>query len=549
MMRLATTCHPVEGRALSLLAALLLLSSSCTRTGDIASAGRHPWTIAGHLRIGSPDEPDNLNPMFGHSDATDQIDALIFAPIFRYDERGEFVPELATAVPTYANGGIARDSKTIVLHLRRGLRWSDGAPLTARDLRFTWRAVLNPRNNTKLATGWNDIAAIDEPNDTTAILHLKAPNANVLGIFGGGGGAAYPPLPEHLLGKLSEINDAPFNAAPLASGPFVLRAWNSGSSLEFTPNPRYWRGAPKLAAISWKIVPNPDTLVAQIETHEIDVLPTFDGAFANRLQATPGIRVVKTLSAAWRRLAIDCARPGLRELVVRRAIAQAIDWDRLNATVYHGDNVRAHSDLPPNSWAAPEVPFFPYDPRGAARALDAAGWRMGPAGVRVKRGTELRFVISATNKPGNEQAEIQMQQQLAAIGIGLTIKNYPASLLFAQDGPLYTGHYDLEWSIDTNGPDPDNSGNWSANYIPPRGANTSFLRDGVITQTSEAALRTFDRARRKALYQREEQRIHELIPAVFLYWEVRLSAYNDDLHGYRPAEYITDNWNAWQWSI
>ncbi len=529
--------------------ALLAASVSCTRIGGDGTDGRHPWTIAGHVRIGSPDEPDNINPMFGHSDATDQIDALIFAPLFRYDERGDFVPELATVVPSYANGGISRDSKTIVFHLRHGVRWSDGAPLTARDVRFTWRAVLDPRNNTKLTTGWDDISAIDVPNDDTAVLHLREPNADVLGLFGGGGGAAYPPLPEHLLGKLAELNDASFNAAPISSGPFVLRAWNRGSSLEFAPNPRYWRGAPKLAAISWRIVPNPDTLDEQLRTHEIDVIPSVGDTLKRRLADVPGVRVRTVLSAAWRRLAIDCARPGLRDVTVRRAIAEAIDWNRMNATVYHGDNLRARSDIPPDSWAAPDVPFYPYDPRGAARALDAAGWRVGAGGIRAKDGVALRFVINATKKPGNEQAEVQMQQELAALGIALTIKNYPASVLFAQDGPLYRGTYDLEWSIDTDGPDPDNAGNWSGDAVPPHGANTSFLRDATITQTSAAAVRTFDRAKRKVLYQIEETRIHELVPAVFLYWEKRVIAYDDDLRGYRPAEYITDDWNAWQWSI
>ncbi len=531
------------------LAAIALLSA-CTRTGDVApGGGRHPWTAAGHLRIGSPDEPDNINPLFAHTDATDQIDALVFAPMFRYDPHGNFVPELATVIPTYANGGISRDSKTIVLHMRRGVRWSDGAPLTARDLRFTWRAVRNPRNNTKSDYGWTDITAIDVPDDATAIVHLRVPNANVLGLFGGGGGDAYPPLPEHLLGKLPDLNSAPFNAAPISSGPFVLRAWNHGSSLEFVENRAYWRGPPKLAAISWKIVPNPDTLFEQLRTHEIDVLPTVGDTFAARLGGIEGLRVVKTLSANWRRLAINCARPGLRDVVVRRAIAEAVDWDRMNRTVYHGLNLRAHSDLPPDSWAAPDIPLYPYDPAGAARALDAAGWRVGPGGVRAKGTVALRFVISATNKPGNEDAEVQMQQELRAAGIELTIKNYPASVLFAQDGPLYTGRYDLEWSIDTNGPDPDNQGNWSGDFVPPHGANTSFLRDATITRTSDAAIRTFDRAKRKALYAREEARIHELVPVVFLYWAERVSAYDDDLRGYRPAEYITDNWNAWEWSI
>jgi peptide/nickel transport system substrate-binding protein len=527
----------VKSFALAVLAALLGCAG-CTRVDDGSHAGPHPWTVSGHLRIGSPDEPDNLNPMYANSDATDQIDALLFAPVFRYDDRGEFVPELATVVPTYANGGISKDSKTIVLHFRRGVRWSDGAPLTARDLRFTWHAVIDKHNSVKTTAGWDDISSIDLPDDYTAVIHLKLPDADVLGSFGGGGGSAYPPLPEHLLGKLPSLDRAAFNAHPISSGPWLLATWNHGSSLEFVPNASYWRGPPKLAKISWRIVPNPDTLVAQLATHEIDLDPSVGETQIGRLSGLQGVRVVKRLSAAFRRLAIDCARPGLRDVRVRRAIAEGVDWDRINATVYHGYNERATSDIPPDSWAAPDVPAFHYDPADARRLARAA---LG--------NTRLHLVISATNKPGNEQAELQMQQSLREFGIDLDIKNYPGSVLFAEDGPLYTGKYDLEWSIDTNAPDPDNQGSWSGDFVPPKGANTSFLRDPVITQTTEAAIRTFDRATRKALYQREEMRIHELVPVVFLYWQTRVVAYDDDLHGYRPAEYITDNWNSWEWTI
>ena len=221
----------------------------------------------------------------------------------------------------------------------------------------------------------------------------------------------------------------------------------------------------------------------------------------------------------------------------------------MNATIYHGVNVRATSDIPPDSWAAPHIPPYPHDPPGAMRLLAAAGWERGGDGVRVKDGRRLSLVISSTNAPGNEQAEVQMQQQLKALGVELVIKNFPASFLFAQDGPLYGGRYDLEWSIDTNGPDPDNQGDWSGDFLPPRGANTSFLRDPILTRLSDEAVRTFDRAKRKALYQREEERIHQLVPVVFFYWRTGYAAYNRDLKHYKPAEYITDNWNSWEWEL
>ncbi len=539
-------------RRAALLALLVsFAATACASTAPVARTAdeRNAWTVPGHLRIGMSDEPDNLNPMFAHTDATDQIDALIFAPVFRYDPHGEFVPELATEVPTYANGGISKDSKTIVLHWRHGVRWADGAPLTARDLRFTWRAVVDRRNATKALYGWDDVERIDVPDDYTAVVRLKRPNANVLGIFGGGGGSAYPPLPEHLLGKLPDLNRADFNAHPLSSGPFVLKTWNHGSGFEFEPNPAYWRGAPKLQRLSIKIVPDPDSLFSELATHDIDVIANVDERLVPRLHQIAGLHEVTHLIANWRRLAINCSRPGLSDARVRLAIAEGIDWNRLNATVYHGYNLRSTSDIPPDSWAAPHVPFYPYDPAGAKRLLDAAGWTPGPDGVRRKAGAPLGLTISATHKPGNEEAEVQMQQQLRGLGLALTIKNYPASFLFAQTGPLYSGTYDLEWSIDTNGPDPDNQGSWSGDFVPPKGANTSFLRDPEITALSDAALRTFDRAKRKALYQREETRIHELVPTVFFYWERTLAAYNADLRNYEPAEYITDNWNSWEWQI
>jgi uncharacterized NAD-dependent epimerase/dehydratase family protein/ABC-type transport system substrate-binding protein len=539
--------RPLTALLLALVAAVAI--SACSRVSAPSSAGQpNPWTIPGHLRIGIPIEPDNINPLFGHTDATDQIDTLIFAPMFRYDPHGEFVPELATEVPSYANGGISRDSKTITLHFRPGVTWSDGVPLTARDLRFTWKAVMNPRNSTKTTFGWDGVATIDVPDDQTAVVHLKRPDADALGLFGSGG-SAYPPLPEHLLGKLPDLNQAAFNAHPISSGPWLLKEWRHGTSFEFVPNPRYWRGPPKLRAISMRFYPNPDTLFTELQTHDIDLIANVAETVMARLGSVRGITTAKHLIASWRRLAINCSRPALSDARVRLALAEAIDWDRMNATVYHGYNLRARSDIPPDSWAAPSIPFYPHDLAAAQRLLDAAGWRRGPDGVRAKADVPLELTISATNAPGNEEAEVSMQQQLRAIGVRLSIKNYPGSLLFAQHGPLYGGTYDLEWSIETNAPDPDNQASWSADFIPPRGANTAFIRDAILTRVSEAARRTFDRAKRKALYQQEEARIHALVPMVFFYWENSVAAYNSDLRNYKPAEYISDFWNSWEWSI
>jgi peptide/nickel transport system substrate-binding protein len=530
------------------IAAAATIMSGCAR-GATSSSFLNPGTIAGELRYGSGYEPDSLNPLLANTQAANDIAYAIFEPLFRYDPDGNLIPAAATQVPTHANGGISADGTTIVLHFRPGMEWSDGAPYDARDLVFTWHAVMNSRNNTRAQSGWDDIASMQLRDPTTVVVHLKTVNAGILGTFALGG-AGYPPLPAHLLAALPDINRAAFNSAPISSGPFVLTAWNHGASLEFAPNPHYWRGPPKLQRLRYVIVPDTDTLLAQLRSHEIDVYESVGENQIRELATIPGVRTTTTLTANWRRLAFNLSKPVFADRRVRLAIAEAVDWDRMNATIFHGYNRRAVSDIAPSSWAAPHVPPYRYDPVDAARLLDAAGWRRGPSGLRSRDGVPLAFAVSTTNaKQSNVQSEVQMQQALRGVGIALQIKNYPGSLLFARDGPIYRGTYDTEFTIETNGPDPDNEPMWAGAFIPPHGTNTSWFDDPIVNRLSHAAATTYDRSQRRALYAQEEARIHEVVPAVFFYWQNSYSGVNADLHNWKPATYISSFWNCWEWSI
>ncbi len=532
---------------------MLVAVATCACAQRSVSPGRagerNPWTVPGVLRVGADEEPDGLNLMFAHSAASDEISGLLFSFLLRYDRNGNYVPDLATAVPSLRNGGISRDGKTIVVHLRKGVVWADGAPLTAADWLFTYRAATNPRNNVKTRYGWDAIASATAPNPYTIVIRLKRPDVTAFGILAMGG-AGYPPLPAHLLASLPDLNSADFNSKPLSSGPYVLQSWNRGTSLVFVPNPRYFRGPPKLKEIDWKIVPDVNTLFNQLRTHEIDVYPGVNANSVPQLGSITGIVVKKQLLANWRHLGINTARPLLHDVRVRRAIAEAIDWKRIDDTVYHGINRLAVSDIFPESWAAPALPPYPYDPVDARRLLAAAGWELQRDGVLHKGDAAMRVTVSATvGHQENEQSEVLMQSMLKPFGIDLQIRNYPANLMFAQNGPLYTGKYDLEWSIETNGPDPDNAGSWNGAFVPPKGANTSWLDDPIVNATSSATERTFDQPRRKALYQIEEQRLRQLVPAVVFTWETGYTAMNADVKNFIPAAFIGDTWNAWQWSI
>jgi peptide/nickel transport system substrate-binding protein len=499
--------------------------------------------------LGEDEEPDGLNLMFAHTAAADAVAGLLYSFLFRYDAEGNYIPDLATAVPTTANGGISRDGRTIVIHLRKNALWADGAPLTAADWLFTYRVVRDPRTAVKSTYGWDEIAAASAPDPYTLRLRLRRPNVAVLGILGFGG-AAYPPLPAHLLAHVANLRESRFNENPLSSGPYLLKEWNHGSSLTFVPNPRYFRGAPHVKEIVWKVVPDVNTLFNELAAHEVDVYPSVNANAIARLSSIPGITVKRRLVANWRHLGINMSRPQLADVRVRRAIALAIDWQRIESTVFHSLDTLAVSDIYPRSWAAPALPPYRYDPAAAKRLLAAAGWRPGPDGILRKGAQTLRLTIYATTgHQENTESQVLIQAMLRGVGIDVLVRNYPGSYLFAMNGPLYGGRYDLEWSIETNGPDPDNSGSWAGQFIPPGGANTSWLNDPVVNATSLAAASTFNQNARKTLYQREEERLRELVPAVFFSWETDYTAVNDDLKNYQPAAFIGDTWNAWQWTI
>ncbi len=537
-------------RLVATVLALLIALGGCARPKTAAAIGeRNAWTIPGVLRLGEDEEPDSLNLMYAHTWAADTIAGLLFSFLLRYDSRGNLIPDLAVTVPTLDNGGISRDGRRIVVHLRRGVVWADGVPLTAADWLFTYHAVTNQDNAVKTRYGWDTIASASAPDPYTIVIRLKKPDVAVLGILAMGG-AAYPPLPAHALAKLHDLNRASFNVNPLSSGPYLLKAWSHGTSLVFVPNPRYFRGAPRLKEVVWKVIPDVNTLFNELATHAVDVYPNINANAIARLSRIDGITVARGLIANWRHLGINTSRPQLRDVRVRRAIAEAVDWGRIERTVFHALDRLAVSDIFPESWAAPSLPPYRYDPADARRLLTAAGWRLGRDGVLHNRGLAMHLTIYATTgHQENTESQVLIQAMLRDVGVDVAVRNYPGSYLFAMDGPLYTGKYDLEWSIETNGPDPDNSGDWNGAFIPPHGANTSWLDDPIVNQTSAAAASTFDQTRRKALYQREEERIREVTPAVFFSWQNNYTAINDDVKHYVPAAFIGDSWNAWEWNV
>ncbi len=537
------------------LLACAALCGTVIGCAKITESAAPPQTSAhGVLRIGSFEDLDSLNPVLSDELFVTGVCQFVYSGLIDYDDRGLPVPDVALAVPTQANGLISRDGRRITYHLRRGVLFSDGVPLTSADVKFTYDQIMNMRNNVPYRQPYDDVTAIDTPDPYTVIVHLKEPSAPFVGTFMHNGivGAI---VPKHLLGSLADLNHAAFNNHPVGSGPFIVKSWQPGSVLDLVANPRYWRGPPRLREIQFEIIPNQNTLLTLVRSGGIDLYFQAPESQAAALAQAPGYHVTAVANMNYEHIAFNCARPPFDDLRVRRAMAFAIDWRRLQHSAYHGIGHPGMTDISPLSWAYdPSIHDYPHDPAQARALLDQAGWVSGPDGVRTKNGTRFSVTIaSVTGVSTRAAVEALIQSDLRGVGVEVLVHNYPANLLFAPlgaNGILASGKFDLAlygWSYTV--PDPDDTSTLGPGSLPPNGVNYAFYVDARLGEWQRDARTSYDVSTRERYYAMIQRRIHDEVPIYTIVWRANVNAVTDRLRNFKPAPAISDFWNSYEWEI
>lgn len=283
-----------------------------------AAGARHPWTVPGVLGIGSQVSPNTLDPLLAANTTENMIDRLIFDVLISTDASGRRdVPMLAATVPTLENGGISRDGLTLTYH-SRNVRWSDGVPFTSKDVKFSWSAILNPHNNVISQTGYSLVRSVDTPDPWTVVFHMRKKFSPAIDTLFAESDSPYNVVPEHILGKLTDINNVAFNSAPVGTGPFLFKEWARGDHLTLVANPHYYLGAPKLKEIIIKFIPDENTELSALRTHD--------------LKALPGVRLVLQDRNEYERIQINTLHPPLDDVRVRQAIAYALNLSASSPT-------------------------------------------------------------------------------------------------------------------------------------------------------------------------------------------------------------------------
>jgi peptide/nickel transport system substrate-binding protein len=549
--------------AAALLTSILTgCSKSAPGPGSAAGGSAHPWTQPGVLRFAEFLEPKTLVSELGSSSATADVDAFVFSYAVKYDDHARPVPDALSEIPTVENGDVSKDGLTLKYKLRHNITWHDGAPLTCKDLRFTWQVIMNPHNNVNTTDGFNDIKDIDCSDPYVAVIHMKRLYAPYLQqLFSVNGNA--PILPEHLLAKYNDakgsLNTAPFNSAPIGSGPFRVVGWQRGSEIRMEAYPNYFLGKPKLNEVIYKVMPDENTLETQLQTHEVDMVVRGTAINSQRYQqlaADPnaGLTLDAPPTYTYTHIDFNLKRP-MFDRNVRVALDYATNRSGIIEKIAHGFATPAETDQSPLlSWAyTNDITHHPFDPAKARALLDADGWKVGSDGIRVKNGERLSFNLSTPSESTYGKAiQTYVQQLWHDVGAEAVIKNAPSDTFFDNSpatGILQGGHYDVALFSWVAAADPDDSPLYTTKNFAPGGQNSLFWSNPKVDAAAQDALETLDQTRRKADYKIVQQQMAEDVPTIVLYFWKTIYEYNDDLKGFTPSPVLSAFWNPQEYSI
>lgn len=524
----------VRSWAASLLAILI---AGVPAAADQRNSGTTPHV----LRIVEPQDFVTLNPHLYAATSLSMLSELTMAYFVRYDHRGHPYPELVTVIPSRENGGISADGRSITWHLRHGVRWSDGAHFTSGDVAFTVRVVQNPRNDEIGRDGWNLIDRVETRGADTVLFHLREPYASFLPTFFGSAGANPCVLPRHILGRLREINTAPYNALPVGIGPFRYVSWRRGEAVVMERNPFYFRGRPKLERIEVKTVGSEATAFAKMRAGEADLWPLVRPVYYSRVRDLPNTITEVIPGPYFSHLDFNLERPILDDLQIRRALRMALDRQRLRDLVFHGTGTLQDGYAAPGSIGYDAgIPFARYDLTAANELLDRDHWRLGSDGIRMRAGRRLRLEMVVAGNPDSAALVEEIRRMWRQLGVETEIRFSPSTLFFdtfEHAGILASGRFDVSefaWQGDVMG---DLSDLFTCDSIPPKGQNYSRYCNSELDHLYRAMKVTYDGAERKRLLSRVQRLLAEEVPMIIININDDIYVANSDLHYFHPNAY------------
>lgn len=365
------------------------------------------------LTVGMDVDAGTLDPRLARDTTAYRADDLIFSGLVH------LTPSLK-AVPDLAKSWENPDPTTWIFHLRDGLKFSDGSPLTADDVVYTYKSEIDPKSNTPQRALYAPIKSVEAVDPVTVKFTLSAP---------------YAPLLSYMdLGIVSKAEaDAGRDIAtnPVGAGPMTLAAWNRGNDIELDANPDYWGGAPKMQHVVLKVISDNSARAQAFEAGDLDAIQSpLSPQDIQRLKADPRFGNVITAGLGVTYINFNCKDPLLADPKMREAFSMLIDSKTIVSDIYQGVDQAATSVLLPSSWAySGDIKQPPFDPDGAVKLFNQLGWTdTNGDGILDKGGKKLTITLSTHSEDPNRVQAIEFIQatmQQAGVDAQTKISDWP----------------------------------------------------------------------------------------------------------------------------
>lgn len=552
---------PIAATLLLLAAFTLVAVKGTAATSSPFSSYRPPQHTGGTITYGDFQFPSSTNPWFNTLTVGQEVQDALWANPITTSSEGTYVPDQLVEVPTVDNGDVSKDGLTVVMKLRPDLTWSDGQPITADDFVYWQQTNLDPNTGAAFTFGFDQIASITAADTHTVVLTY----AHSFGAY-----LAYLPLaaPRHAWGSIPDSQLASTQTVNLApqvnSGPFIISAFAPGQSFTMVPNPHYTSSTfhkSVLDQLIFQKYPSKAALIAAYQAGQIQHAEGFNpnDLLNQSLNGLPGLHLAPQIALEY--LTFNLLTPVLQDVNVRQAITQAIDRCQIIQQVLHQScqTLQIQGFLPkPSPAFDPTITLPAFNLSQAKQDMQASGWdcSSNPCTKNSQPFPTLTYVTTANNTFRLNTFQL-IQQDLAALGIPVTLQTYPASILFSDfnhNGPLATGQYDIGAFAQVFGLDPDGDlyPIFPSSQIPnaqnPGGGNDGRVNDPNLDALLNQGRTTLDQPTRMQLYRNAQHLIANqlYVLPLFLFPNITLTSarvvnYADNGTG------VGNEWNAGDW--
>ena len=424
---------------------------------------------------------------------------------------------------------VVREHRPILtFHLRKGVRFHDGHLFDAHDVRFTYDAILDPRNVSPRSSSYEPVRSVEVLDDHTVRITYKRLYSPAIIAW------AMGMLPEH------RMNDAALEAEmdrrgitgdaretfglkqsdtarnPVGTGPFRFVEWKKDEYIHLERFDDHFAGPAEFEQVYMRVVPDLITQEIEFKAGAVDNYAAQPHQVA-RYRADERYRTVSTVVASYSYIGYNLRKPIFQDVRVRRALAMAIDIEELVRYVLYGEGQAVSGPSYVNTpYYDPATPIVPYDPEGAKRLLAEAGWTPGADGVLQKDGERLAFKLTTNNGNPQRKAILTVAQDAwRQLGIDVATQAFEWNVFLEDVNKLEFDAIVLSWGGGRLNPDKFQL--WHSSQVNPYQLNFTGFQDERVDELIEAIRIEYDQEKQAALAQEMHARIAALQPYTFLY--------------------------------